>query len=202
VSLKQLFKDKRILALAGAKNSGKTNNLVFLISKLSKDKLRKVYFYGFPYSVAKYLKGLGCKEIESIKQMVGKRGCLFVLDEFQKLHLNDRRNKKVLNAVIDFIYHNKNLLLLSSPNIREFNTVIGTVIEKWLLKTIMLDQCINGSQLKEVVKSYSGSYKQIDSIVVPKNEILVINDNQKEVIECDYVEFADSKRNDNIPEFF
>ncbi len=79
---------------------------------------------------------------------------------FKKLKLNDRRCKDTLDEFIDFVYHNNVYVIFSSPNIREFNSVIGGVIEQWLLKTVRKDMCINGSQLKKVVEEYNGRFKK------------------------------------------
>lgn len=193
--LEQIFNNNRIVALAGNKNSGKTNNIVYLIKEqlLSTPNLT-ICVYGFEYSVTKYLLSIGCTEISDLRHMVDKKNTLFIIDEMQKLKLNDRRNKDTLNKVVDFIYHNNNLLLLSSPNIREFNSVIGGIIEKWLLKSVNLNQCVNGSQLKKVIMEYKGRLKTIDDIRTAKNELLVINNHKEEIIYCDYVVAADNKK--------
>lgn len=200
--IKQVFGNERILGLCGEKNTGKTNNLVYLLSTIPKSKRQKVYFYGFPESVSQYLLKNGYKEIDSLNQLVGKTGCLIVIDEFQKLKLNDRRNKQVLNSVVDFIHHNKNRLILCSPAIREFNSVIGSVIDKWLLKTVLIDNCVNGSHLKKVIHDYSGKYKQLNNICTPKNEFIVINNQESLTVKCEYMSIGDSKHNDGIKDFF
>lgn len=199
--LKQIFKDCRVVGLAGMKNTGKTNNLIYLIKQLRKENPNiKIYSYGMDKEVQTYLtKELKIKEISSLKHIVGKKDCLLILDEFQQLKLNDTRYRDVKNKFMDFIYHNNVYVLLSSPNIREFNSVIGGDIEKWLLKSVAIDKCMNGSQLKKVVQDYKGRYKQMDSIVLPKNEMLLINDQEEIVINCPYVKEADNKsRNENI----
>jgi len=191
MTFKQIFKDCRIVGLVGIKNSGKTNNLIYLLKDV---KDIKVYFYGMDLVTTNYLLSLGFHEISSLNHLVDKKDCLLIIDEFQKLKLNDRRYKDTLNKVVDFVYHNNIFLILSSPNIREFNTIIGGVIEKWLLKTIYIDQCINGSQLKKVIEDYKGRYKQIDNIIMDKDKILIINNDKEEIIHCDYVKQCDTKR--------
>ena len=196
--LKQIFKDCRIIGLAGHKNTGKTNNLIYLLNQL-KNKEINVYFYGMNEATTEYLLKKGYKEISSIEHLVDKKDCLIILDEFQQLKLNDRRNKDTLNKIIDFVYHNNIYLILSSPNIREFNSIIGGVIEKWLIKTIYLKDCINGSQLKEVVNNYKGRYKQLDNIILTKNQLLIINKDYEKIINCKYIKEVDKKKdNKNI----
>ena len=126
--------------------------------------------------------------------MVEKKDCILILDEFQKLKLNDRRNKDQLREFVDFVYHKNVYVILSSPDIREFNSVIGGFIEKWLLKSVNIDQCINGSQLKKVIDQYKGKCRLLGNIETAKNELLLINDNQEQIIKCDYEKDADHKK--------
>ena len=194
--LKTVFGDKRIIALAGEKDSGKTNNLLYLIKEFREDGNKTpIFSFGLPEQVQEYANTLGVKEISSLSQLIKKRDCIIILDEFQKLKLNDRRFKDQLDEVIDFVYHHNVYLILSSPNIREFNSIIGSIIEGWLLKDVKLSSCVNGSQLKEVVDNYKGKCKCLGAISVEKSEILVANDKEEVVVICDYVIEADSKKN-------
>ena len=93
-----------------------------------------IYAYGMPESLKPLLIELDVLEISSLQQMIKKRGCLFIIEEMQRLKLNDRRYKDALGEFVDFIYHNNNYCLLSSPSIREFNSIIGGIVEKWILK--------------------------------------------------------------------
>jgi len=193
--IKQIFKECRIVGLAGNKGSGKTNNLIHLIQDLrdcGNDML--VYAYGLPQELSPLLKKLNVKEISSIKQLINKKDCCIILDEFQKLKINDRRYKSQLAEFIDFIYHRNVYIILSSPNIREFNTIIGGVIEKWLLKSVNINQCVNGSQLKSVIDEYQGKYKFLGSVDISKDELLLINDDEEIIIKCDYEKEADTKK--------
>jgi hypothetical protein len=193
--LKIIFGDKRIVGLAGEKSTGKTNNLVHLIKDFRKtNKDTPIFIYGFPESVTEYLKKYGVTEISCLEHLVRKKDCILLLDECQKLKLNDRRNKEQLNNFVDFIYHNNVYAIFSSPNLREFNTIIGGVIEKWLLKNVRTDLCINGSQLKAVIEKYKGRRKSLNAIEVKKNELLLINDDEETIIKCPYVREADSKK--------
>ena len=194
MKLGTIFGKCRIVALAGEKSTGKTNNLVSLIVDYRKyNKTTKIYAYGMPESVMKYLVKLNVEEISSISHLIGKENSILILDEFQRLKLNDRRHKDELNSFIDFVYHQNVYTILSSPNIREFNSVIGGVIERWLLKNVRKDMCVNGSQLKKIVEKYVGRQKELDSISVPVDKLLLINDEKEILIHCDYIKEADSK---------
>ena len=201
MKLKEIFKGVRIVALAGDKNTGKTNNLVSLIVECRKKNPDvPIYVYGMPVGVINYLKKYGVEEISSLSHLVSKKNCILIIDEFQKLKLNDRRYKDELNEFVDFVYHDNVYAILSSPNIREFNTVIGGIFEKWLLKSVRKDNCINGSQIKKVIEDYKGKYKSLSSISVPVNELLVINDEKEVIIKCRYIKEADTKT-DNVDLF-
>lgn len=194
--LKQVFFDCRVVGMAGSKDSGKTNNLAYLIYNLRKDNTQiSIYAFGFPLQTMEFLRDFGVIEISSLKHLINKRNCVIILDEIQRLKLNDRRYKYMLDEFVSFIYHNNNYVIFCSPNIREFNSIIGSVIEKWLLKSIDIDMCVNGSQLKKVIDTYTGQYKVLGSIQIPKNKVLVINDDKDIVIDCEYIEIADSKKN-------
>jgi len=197
--LSKIFGKKRIIALAGNKHTGKTNNLIHLIEDFRKyNKTTEIYSYGLPGSVQKYLKlNYKVQEISSLTHLVKKKDCIIIVDEFQKLKLNDRRYKDTLDMFIDFIYHNNVYCILSSPNIREFNSIIGSIIERWLLKDVSLDSCVRGSQLRKIVDTYKGRYKTLGDISIEKGELLLINDEKEIIIKCPYVKEADSKK-DNI----
>lgn len=197
--LKKLFGDKRIVGLAGEKSSGKTNNLAYLIKQFrNTNKETPIYVYGMPQSIMDQLKIIGVKEISSLRHLVRKKDCILIIDEFQKLRLNDRRNKETLDQFIDFVYHNNVYVLFSSPNIREFNSIIGSAIERWALKTVRSDLCVNGSQLKKAIQQYHGRYKtvidRVHNIEIPKNELVILNDDEEMIIVCDYVAEFDTKK--------
>ena len=192
--LATIFKNARIVGLAGNKNTGKTNNICQILKEyVSIGNTTPIYVYGIPKEVMTELNKYGIKEISSLNQLIGKKNCIIILDEFQKLKLNDRRYKDELNELVDFIYHNGVYLLLSSPNIREFNSVIGGVIEKWILKSVRIDQTVRGSQLKKAIESYKGRHKSLGSIFTEKNELLILNDDYEQVINVEYYPEVDHK---------
>lgn len=191
----EIFHDARIVGLAGNKNSGKTNNIAQMIKEYRRvDKKTEIYVYGLPESTLIALKPYNVLEISSIDQLVDKERCIIIIDEMQRLKINDRRNKDTLNEIVDFVYHKGNYIIFSSPNIREFNSVIGGVIEKWLLKSVRIDQTVNGSQLKATVEKYKGRYKSLGSICLPVDKMLIINKDFEQVLDIEYFEEADSKK--------
>lgn len=195
MKIKEIFDDKRIVGLAGEKSSGKTNNLVALIKEFrEKNKETEIYIYGVDEVTLKYLINLkNVFEVSSLDQLTDKKDCLIIIDEMQRLKLNDRRYKDILDKFIDFIYHSNNWVIFSSPNLREFNSIIGSKIEKWALKSLRMNDLVNGSHLKEVVLAYNGRYKIIDDIRIDKDKMLIINNDYEKLITLPYIKEVDSK---------
>lgn len=194
--LKEICGDSRIIGLAGSKNVGKTNNLTALIKNFRENnKETPIYVYGLNETTLNWIKKLGnIFEVSSLEQLSNKQNCLIIVDEFQKLKLNDRRYKEVLDSFIDFIYHRNNWVIFSSPNVREFNSIIGSKIERWLLKTIRHSDLVNGSHLKDAVMNYNGRYKSINDIQIEKDKVLVINQDCEKIIQLEYIKEIDDKQ--------
>lgn len=196
MEIHKLFKNKKIVGLAGNKSSGKTNNLIYLITEFRKEnKETPICVYGLNKTTLDYLKKLGnVFEISKFDQLIEKEDCLIILEEFQKLKLNDRRYKNLLDDFIDFIYHNNNWVIFCSPNLREFNYIIGSKIERWAIKSLKISDLINGSQLKKEVELYNGRYRVLNSIKIGKDKIIVLDDDEETIITCDYIKCIDIKK--------
>lgn len=194
--LKKIFNNTRVVGLAGAKSTGKTNNLCALIKEFRDvNKTTKIYIYGVNEQTIKWLKQLqDVYEISSLDQLSDKENSLIVIEEFQKLRLNDRRYKDLLNLFVDFIYHNNNWLIFSSPSLREYNSVIGSKIERWCLKSLRMSDLIHGSQLKMAVISYCGRFKALNDIKVPNDTLLIINEDYEQLVKLPYIKEVDSKK--------
>lgn len=194
MKIKEIFGKNRIVGFAGDKNTGKSNNLVSLIVDFRKyNKETPIYVYGFKEEVVGFLKAYNVIEVSTLKQITLKKDCVIVADEFQKLKLNDRRYKDDLDDFIDFIYHSNVKVILASPNLREFNSIIGSKIEGWILKSLNIEDLINGSQLKRVVDEYKGNLKVFKSLQIKKNEILIVNNNKESIVTLDYIKQVDTK---------
>ena len=193
--LKEVFGNNRICALAGDKSTGKTNNLMALIKDFRKDnKKTKIYVFGLDENTLNWIKRLGnVFEVSSLEQLSNKKDSLIIIDEFVRLKLNDRRHKERLDAFVDFIYHHNNWAILSCPNLREYNSIIGSKIEGWLIKSLRISSLVNGSQLKDVILNYNGRFKCINSIDIEEDKILVINDDYEKVIKLEYIKEVDNK---------
>lgn len=195
--IKKIFGEKRIIGYAGNRNCGKTNNLVALVRKFREgNKGTKIYIFGFDTETTNYLKKLGnVFVISELKHLVGKSDSVFILDEIQKLKLTDRRYKDIVDNFSDLIYHPdyNNYAILCSPNLREFNSVIGRIVDKWLVKSIRFSDLVNGSPLKEAVEQYKGRYKLLDDLIIPKDKILVLGDDYENILTLDYIKEVDTK---------
>ena len=202
MKLKEVFGNCRIVGLAGEKDSGKTNNLIALIKDFRQyNKATPIYVFGVEQSALDWLnKNIkGVYEISTLEQLSNKRDALIVIDEMQLLKLNERRNTEGLNKFVDFVYHHNNWVILSSPSLREFNSVIGSKIERWALKSVNIIDLVNGSQLKNIVLNYKGRFKSLNSIELDKDKLLIINDEYEKIMELEYIKDVDSKlKNVNI----
>lgn len=194
MKMKKIFGENRIVGFAGDKNTGKSNNLISLIVDFRKyNQSTPIYVYGFAKSVVTFLKDYNVIEVSSLKQITLKKDCFLIVDEFQRLRLNDRRYKEDLDDFIDFVYHNNVRVILASPNLREFNTIIGSKVEGWILKSLSIEDLVNGSQLKRVVTEYKGNLKVFKSLQIGKGEILIINEDKELIIALEYIKAVDTK---------
>ena len=122
---------------------------------------------------------------------------MFVLDEAQKLHLHDRRQRDIIDNITAMIYHEEldNYLLISSPQLRTFNRQVCSMVETWLIKTVKANSCVNGSQLKNIIEEYKGDYKGYKSVIMKPNNLLVWHKSENVVLDCAKVEEIDTKKN-------
>lgn len=203
MKIKTLFGNERICGLAGNKSSGKTNNLIALIDDFKKyNPITPIYVFGLSQTIMNYLneKYDNIKEFSKLTHLVELRNSLIIIDEFQKLKLNNRRHKDALADFVDFIYHKNNKVILSSANLREFNSIIGGIIERWALKSVNYKNVVNGSQLKDAIIEYKGRYKTLTSISLPKDKLLVVNDDEEIILDLEYIEEVDDKK--ELPDIF
>lgn len=199
--LQTIFGDYRIVGLAGDKSTGKTNNLMALVKDFRfLNTITPIYVYGLNEATLTWLMQFqNVFEISTIEQLSNKKDSLIIIDEFQKLRLNDRRYKELLDKFVDFIYHNNNWCILSCPNLREFNSIIGSKIERWALKSLSVNNLVNGSHLKDIVLAYNGRYKTLNDISIHPGQLLIINNDYERVLELEYIKDIDEKiKNVNI----
>lgn len=194
--LEQIFGDKRIVGFAGEKNCGKTNNLIAILKDFRKvEKDTRIYVFGLNGLALEFVKNLGnVEEISEINQLSSVENSLIIIDEFQKLKFDDRRYRSRLDDFISFIYHRNNWLLLCSPNLRSYNSIVGSYIERWVLKTIKLTNLTRGSQLKTKVEGYSGRFKVINDIILPDNKIYIPDEDKDVYVDLPYIEEVDGKK--------
>lgn len=196
----RLFGQDRIVGLAGVTNCGKTNNLIAIIKEYCEfNPERKIYIFGFDKSARQFMLNFkNVSEFSDLNQLSTVENSLIVIDEFQKLKLNDRRQRDLIESFTSFIYHNNNWLLLCSPNLRSFNSVIGGYIQRWALKTILMSSLVRGSQLKDVARSYNGIYKVINDIIIPTDTIYIPDRQMDIYLKLPYIAEVDNKKN-NAP---
>jgi len=194
--IEQMFGNTRVIGFVGRKDTGKTNNIISALKEFREyNKETAIYFYGLDDFTTFWVKKniSNSEEISSLGHLAGKKDSLIILDEIQKLNLTDRRYKPLLDDFIDFIYHSNNWAILCSPNLREFNSMIGGVIERWIIKSLSEDELVNGSQLKEAIGKYAGRYKRLKFVNISQNEALALNNDFERIIPFDYLPEIDTK---------
>jgi len=199
--LKKIFKTNRIVGVIGNPNSGKTNNIIYLVESFLKiNPKANVVIYGFNQVSTIYLKKLGCTTADSLAQLSLVNNSLIVLDEFQKLHLSDKRYRELSQEFFDFIFHNNNWLILSSPNLSEFNKLVCRRVDAWLIKELYTRDLVNGSKVKTICEDYKGFVKSLGRFNIDKNKILFLSDIASELLNVSYIKSVDTKL-DNIDIF-
>jgi len=194
--LKKVFEKNRIVGVIGNPNSGKSNNIIALVESFLKvNSTANVIIYGFNQQSTAYLKKLGCKTADSLTQLSLARNSLIVLDEFQKLHLSDKRYRELSQEFFDFIFHNNNWLMLSSPNLAEFNKLVCRRVDAWLIKELYTKDLVNGSKVKTVCEDYKGFAKSLGRFNIEKNEVLLLSDVTSEILTLPYIKDVDGKLN-------
>jgi len=177
-----------------SKLKGNSKKRTELKNKLQNFKPMRIYAYGLPSELFPLLEELNVKVVDTLKQLINKKNCLLILDEFQQLNLGDRRYKQLLQEFMAFVYHKNVYVLFCSPTTREYTSIIGGYIEVWLLKSMYVSDCVNGSQLKKALDEYKGEYCHLGYFDIPKGEMVVLNDEKRTVLTLEYVEEADTKK--------
>lgn len=194
--LKQIFGKNRVIGIVGDVHTGKTNNLIFLLDDFRKyNRTTPIYIYGFKEEVAEQLvKKYNCSVIETLEHMSNVKNGLICCDEFQRLKIGDRRYKSLTDEFFDFIYHNNNWVIMSSPNMAEFNKLVCNKIKSWLFKSLHLQKLVNGSEVKRIVESYKGERKRLNRLFLDVSEMLFFSEEETDIIKCDYMKDFDSKK--------
>ena len=193
--LKTIFTGSRVVGVVGETNSGKSNNIIFLLDNFRKSNPdSNVAIYGFKEEVADILRVKYKVDVLSTLEHISDcRNTLIILDEFQKLKLGDRRYKDLTNEFFDFIHHNNNWVVLSSPNLAEFNKMICNKIKNWLFKALIIKRLVNGSEVKRIIETYQDCRKSLGRLNIGKGEMLFYSQKLVTIIRCDYMPLVDMK---------
>jgi len=200
--LKRVFEGARIVALAGATSSGKTNAIMYLLKNYREyNKTTEILIYGVQPAVMKWAsENLGATEISSLDHISDRDNSIFYLDECHLLGLNDRKNNEQIQAFAAFIAHANNYCILSSASTRIFNSNLCSVIQKWLLKTVKFESLVNGSDLKRTIQNYRGRYKRLKNVIIPVDKLLVISEAEEVILDIPYMPEIDTKA--ELPDLF
>jgi hypothetical protein len=167
--LLQMFASPKIIALVGSANSGKSNTAYWLLQQLRERYSFNLYSYGLRVNL------VGEQKIHSVEELEVIKNSVVVLDEISSLFdLDDRQQKRQIEASLRLIWHNANVILLSSvpENWKKFLAAKADVI---ILKRVIIGDCINGSRVKKVITNYTGAERGSAVLNVP-NDIAIVYD--------------------------
>ncbi|MFA7287240.1 MAG: hypothetical protein WC055_00010 [Melioribacteraceae bacterium] len=201
--LRQVFSEGvRVAGLAGVGSSGKTNSIMYLLKNFHDlCPSVQIYTYGLTERTQEWAtKNLKAIEVSCISHLSDKTNSIFFLDEVHLLGLSDRAKVSEVKAFASFLNHSNNYVVLSTSNIKEYNSTLCSIIGVWLLKTVKLNMTTNGTDLKRSIRDYRGRYKRLDDVILPVNKLLVLSDQRELVIDMEYIPEIDGKA--ELPDLF
>lgn len=190
MKINKLFDKPKIIGICSDVNSGKSNLIYYLISKLKKYYDFDLYTYGLRFDI-------NDKKIYSIEELEDIRNSIVFIDEFFSLFdLEDRKKAKLIERTIRLINHNNNILVLCGlpENFRKF---ISNKLDAVFFGKSTLGDFINGSRLKQICLSYKGNELGSTKLNLDKGEVIFFNGNYEKV-NIPYLPQYDSKK-DNKP---
>ena len=196
--LKKVFEcGARIVGLAGSGSSGKTNCLIYLLLDFHQHCPDiEIYVYGLGEFVTNWtIKNLNAIEISSIDHLSSRSNSIICIDECHLLNLSSRKHQEEISAFAAFINHSNNFCILSTANTREFNLNLGSIVDKWLIKTLKFDSLINGSPLKKALINYRGRFKRLKDVIVPIGKLLILSEDREVILDIPYLKEIDTKMN-------
>lgn len=162
--------DGRVFGIVGSKHSGKTTTLFNMIEDAMQYKTDiHCYFYHTEYKQ----KFDSVNFVNSLNELEQIKDSFIFIDEFSELFmLHDRHATEMIKTIIAQIEHNNNYLVLCGlPNY--FNKMVSSAVgDNWLLKSLNYDELVNGSGLKNYVKTLSGDFVGGTRLNIPVDKLL------------------------------
>jgi hypothetical protein len=149
----------------------------------------KLYSYGLRARVK-------CEQkIHSVEELEVIHDSIIIIDEFASMFdVDDRKEKRQIEATLRLIFHNNNVVLLSGlpENYKKF---ISSKLDALVLKRCALKDAINGSRVKQIMYNYRGAELGAAVLNVKLEEALVYDGTHYHRINIPYLPEYDTKAN-------
>lgn len=181
-----IFSTPRIVGVIGDANSGKSNFIYSIISKLKKDYDFELYSYGLRND-------LGEKKIYSVNELEQIKNSIIIIDEMTSLFdLEDRRKRKLVERTLRLIFHNNNILVLVGlpENMKKF---VSSKLDVMIYFKSTIADFINGSKAKKICMNYCGIELGSSVLELEPSEAIIYNKNYTK-IKIEYFEKFDTKK--------
>lgn len=165
----KLFDKGKLIGVCADVDQGKSNLIYAIINELKTKWMfneNNLYSYALPVWV-------GEQKIKSVEELELIQNSVIILDEFfMFLDLDDRKKVKQLAAMMQRVKHANNVVIMCGLPFN-FNKFISSQLEIKIYKQTTLKNLINGSPMKDVITSYTGSEKGSSILRLDKNQALV-----------------------------
>ena len=184
----KLFLKPSIIAIVGDVNTGKSNLIYHILSKLNNVGKFNLYVYGLRSELKNTQEIFSVDELEQIKNSV------IIIDEVMSLwDLDNRRMKRQIEQSLRLINHNNNVLIVCGvpDNFRKF---LAGKIDIVFSKKVTFKDFVNGSRIKQIVLNYQGREKGNNILNIKVNEAILFDGLHYHKIKIPYFRKYDRKR--------
>lgn len=191
INFKALFDKPKIISLIANCNEGKSNMLYYMLFKLM-----ELGASLFAYGLKKEIKGI--KAVYSLPEIEQIKDSILIIDEFYSLmDIENRKEKRNIEAVLRLINHNNNIILLCGmpENMKKF---ISAKVNVFIFKKSSVSDFINGSRAKNILLAYRGKEMGSTILELPINEAIIYDGREYNKVIVPYIKETDTKI-DNKP---
>lgn len=168
IDTERLLKNDMIIFL-GNRNEGKTMFLANLIRDYTNKYSGEVHTFGMRPEITDKLK---VKTFNSIIELEKIKNSIIIIDEVGIIFdLEDRKKRGMIEGILRLLSHNGNRILLAGvPD--DFKKFLCSKAKCFIFRTTNINDLINGSMAKEIIKQYRGNDIGYYSLELPQDEVL------------------------------
>ena len=168
----ELFKEIKkskgsVFGVVASVHQGKTNTLFNIIEEVKNNKNNTSIFCYFYHSKYKELLK-GVEFFNTWEDFENLRDCVVFIDEFHTFFkLSNRHNNELVKQLLTDI-EQRNIKLFLCSAVKNYNGLICDAVgNNWILKSLQLKECVNGSGLAQYLKDISGDFKGVTRLHIP-----------------------------------